>query len=299
MESSRPFVISPYSTREAALQEKDAYTLFASRLDDIAAAVAFETLFYSSKYTPTVELFNDLIYSCVSKDNINVYSPSPIVMAMRMLWTSDPTLSNGWKKAIQHLIALGADLRKGSRRSGMLLEDIMNFADGSWKSSRLGDEWLDTLKRAGVDVAEYLKVERFLHSNDRIPYPAMEPHPKFDYRMRHLIFSDEGPGISWDWYIDPEGSAYDVLEEFKNFGPSRHEPCYDWKYPEQIENWPFIYGCWDYSLDWGLGSSDDKVFATAERWQARFEYRWHKKAEKLVRVQGIRKGPKVPGAWID
>jgi hypothetical protein len=31
----------------------------------------------------------------------------------------------------------------------------------------------------------------------------------------------------------------------------------------------------------------------------RFERRWLKKVEKLEKVQGIRKLPKVPGAWID
>ncbi|KAE9364535.1 hypothetical protein N431DRAFT_431390 [Stipitochalara longipes BDJ] len=44
----------------------------------------------------------------------------------------------------------------------------------------------------------------------------MEPQHWTDNRDRYLMISKEPPSVSWEWYIDPTGTAFDVLQEFKD-----------------------------------------------------------------------------------
>jgi hypothetical protein len=246
-----------------------------------------------------VQMFNDMVHEWVSKENINKYGFSPILAAIRMLWKSEFTLSDHWKEVIQHLIALGADLQKSSFEGGTMLDDIMSIVDGPFDSLYLGNAWLDTLRRCDMDVVEYLRNERIYHSIDSRPLPMLYPYWRYDHE-RFLIILDEIPKISWEWFIDLEGRAFDVLEEFKNFGPASHDIFSDYYCPEDIKNWPFIYPGWQYcAKKVEDGYAYDKQRRIFGLFEDRFERRQRKKAMKLVRAQGIRRGPKIPGAWID
>jgi len=218
-----------------------------------------------------------------------------------MLWKSESTLSDHWQEAIQRLIALGQDLQKSSLNGGTLLDDIMGIVDRPFDSLYLGDAWLDILRRCDVDVAEYLRNERVHHSIDSRTSPLLS-HRRFDHE-RYLVISEEIPRVSWEWFIDPEGKAFDVLEEFKNFGPATHNIFSDYRCPERTENWPFIYPGWQHCAKKVAWVEDEyeynKQRRTFKLFEDRFERHRYKKATKLTRVRGIHKGPKMPGAWID
>ncbi len=122
-----------------------------------------------------------------------------------------------------------------------------------------------------------------------------------DFRRRYLIISLEKPSISWDWFIDPEGQAYDVLEEFKNL---RCVTYIDMHRKDRLGfNWPIIYSMWHWSVAYRhlyafYRKKEDSIFV--QRANDRFKRRCEKKAMKLAKAQGIlSRGPKMPGAWID
>ena len=280
---------------------KNTYTLFALRLDDIDKTAFCSDLFSSLSFEPTVKIFNDIVQEWVSKENINKYEVSPILMAIRMLWKSEPTLSDHWKEAIQRLIALGQDLQKSSFDGGTLLDEIMGIVDRPFDSLYLGDAWLDILRRCNVDVAEYLRNERTHHSIESRPSPLLS-HRRFDHE-RYLVILEEILRVSWDWFIDPEGKAFDVLEEFKNFGPATHNIFSDYRCPESTENWPFIYPGWQHCAKKVAWVDDEyeynKQRRTFKLFEDRFERHRYKKAMKLTRVRGTHKGHTMPGSWID
>jgi hypothetical protein len=121
-----------------------------------------------------------------------------------------------------------------------------------------------------------------------------------DVRLRYLVFSEHIPRVSWDWYIDPKGPAFQVLYEFRNLGPSIHGPRKDYNSPDAMSHWPYFYPRWQScrSISYprsakAMRSSFIKLF------ENRFERRWLKKMKKLERAHGIRKSPKIPGSWID
>jgi len=293
--------------------------LFASKLDDTHAAGVCCLVFSSGDLEISVETFNDMVGHFVSKDNINLFYESPILMAMRLLWTSDPGHSDAWKQAIGNLIALGADLQKSSDDYCHLLDDILNMATYPHESIELGREWLDALRSAGVDVVEYLRGElQYRRCDSELQLPMLQPHPEHDnelqlltlqprrehdYRKRYLVISEDPPKASWEWFIDPEGTAFDVLEEFKNFEPGLHDLWGAFRNPElaRDRNWPFFYPGWRYCVQARKkGSTYERYIAIARQAEERFARRWYKKVMKLARAQGLfHKGPKIPGGWID
>ena len=225
---------------------------------------------------------------------------SPIPMALRMLWVSNPTDRELWKQAIQHVLSLGLDLHTTyhyrDENIVTLLDDVLNIADQPSESHWLGQKWLEILSESGIDVVEYLGVESEIHFNS---LPMMVKQRHYGGRDRQLIISKKPPTVSWEWYIDPAGQALDVLQEFKNFGiGSQHM---EW-WLDDSRDWPFFYPGWKYDAQrlragWSVSGNDQSRLRT---FQNRCERREQKKARKLAREQGLlQRGPKVPGAWID
>jgi hypothetical protein len=279
----------------------ETFRLFTSRSDDIDYAVLCPGLFSSPVLKPTIQRFHDMVHECVSKENINKFLSSPIEMAMRMLWQSESTLADDWKLAIQQLIALGADLHKCSFHRCTLLDNIMYIVDHPFDSLYLGDQWLDILFRSGVDVVEYLRTELVNHPIDSRSLRMIRPPWTFVKQKRCLIISEEVPRISCDWYVDPAGKAFEVLEEFKDFDPEQRSWYFE-KYNRRniLQRWPFIYYDWQrWAEEVELGTASPRETRIARVFEERMEYRQKMKAVKFARAQGVRKGPKVPGAWID
>jgi hypothetical protein len=251
-------------------------------------------------------LFIRMVREVLTKENINDCLRPPLAIASAIVGRWSLPDRNLLKPTIQHLIALGADPHQGLEDESTLLENLMWRIDHPWDSASVGREWLDILMGSRIDVVEYLRTEHRLHFDPSRSLPMLRSERYHDYRARYLIISEEPPSLSWDWFIDAEGNAFEVLEEFKNFGPGRHALYNDYYQPSSMPNWPFFYHRWHWLAERKAHGLLYKVqiahaqLAHAQLAEERFERRWHKKGAKLARAQGLaRRGLKIPGAWID
>lgn len=75
--------------------------------------------------------------------------------------------------------------------------------------------WLCILKEAGVDIEQYIKLENCNVAESRKFWPTSLEGTR---QIETIVF--EGVLVySWSWYYNPDSRAFDVLDEFKNFGP--------------------------------------------------------------------------------
>jgi hypothetical protein len=249
-----------------------------------------------------VHTFTRMVHEWFTEENINDCVCPPLAIAVTKFGKSLPFQCSQWKSIILHLIRLGSNLQRGSRKGTTILDDLMNGANTPFESKPLGLAWLDILTELRLDVVEYLRTEYCFHFDPSKSLPILDADLRTDYRSRRLIVSEETPSISWDWFIDANGKAFEVLEEFQNFGPGYHDVTYWYlTHPELFRNWPFLYPKWDFDVtDIFFEYWNENSAAIAQLVEDRFERRWHKKATKLARAQGLlQRGPKVPGAWID
>jgi hypothetical protein len=253
------------------------------------------------------DLFDRIVYDCYTKDNIDDSEYAPLAAAVKSFVWSSPNLRYRWKSIIRHIISLEADLHRGCWRANFrakgrtILDDLMNDMDGPFESRSVGQAWLDILTESGIDVVKYLRTEYQLHFDPTTALPMTQENINNDFHRRYLIISPETPSISWDWFIDPEGQAYDVLEEFKYF-ELFNAPLGPWpNYANR--HWPIVYTRWQWFVAQGAFlSAEEKEEETifVHRANDRFKRRCQKKAMKLAKAQGIfHQGPKMPGAWID
>jgi len=248
--------------------------------------------------TYDIETFNRNVCKWVTKENINNWEYSPIFYAIEEMAMTESGCSTLGQVIIQNLIALGADLHENSRLNTTLLEEIMDIVNDPFESFELGKYWIDCLRKAGVDVGAYLRKEQELLTTDSESRSPLRP---IGGRERKLIISiGEIPSVYWDWYPDSEGKAFDALQEFRHFGPKHHSQYMDFRSPSLLKNWPFSLPDWIYCMEkLSDGDAIEDEEEIAKLFEARFERRWHKKRMKLARAQGIRRGPRIPGAWID
>jgi hypothetical protein len=293
---------------------RDTKVLFTSRCDEIDITEHCHHLFSQQYFQPTIQMFNDLVNEFVSEETVNKFHETPIPMAMRMLWSSEPALHDEWKKTIRHVIDLGANLSKGHTTGtvGTLLDNIMNLVARPFDSIWLGKEWLDVLSKSKVDTVEYLQREFRVHFDEFKSLPMLSPDVRSDNRPRYLIISEDIPSVSWDWFIDPQGPVFDLLLEFRNFGPTISDVSYigcvnltsnyveeeeTEMLEEEDETWPFFYPDWQERLR--RGWRDPETLKLRKIAKARYENRRRKKARKLGKAREIRRVPKMPGSWIN
>jgi hypothetical protein len=202
-----------------------------------------------------------------------------------------PYSRNDRKFEIGRLIHVGADIHSVSKyehktsRNGKvktitdtLLDEIMRIPGHTFDSNILLNEWLDTLRKAGLDVAEYLRVETEHHGGDHFISSLIYGGKTYEIK----ILMGEKEEVLCDRFFDPSSHAFDALHEFRHFG--NNIVCH----PSE-DSWP--YPVWE-----GYKSNDSAIKLQHQR----FERRAYKKALKLARMQGLQlKGPKFPGSWID
>jgi hypothetical protein len=230
--------------------------------------------------------FNCCVDECVSVKNINDFKISPILTAVeRMRNSHDFESRRGWRSAIQSLIAIGADVHKYDERKQSLLDEIVLLANDPFESAELGAEWLDILREASVDVAQYLQTELIIHKNTSDMF-CSEPPGGTLYKKRLVILNDARTRASWDWFIDSKVQAYEVLNEFKYLGWLGYSVNYIYRPIPIFEVHP-------------VRQSFEQIAEAQLLAETRWERRQRKKASKIARAQGIRNGPKVPGAWIE
>jgi len=242
-----------------------------------------------------VRVMNEL----VTAENINVFQTSPLLAVVESLsWAAitPTTLSlDLWRYIIRKLVNLGANIHHFSNMSPhTLLDRVLLFGNDTFGSKSVAAVWLDGLRDAGIDLTAYLDTESKIHSGTP---PLIQDNW---VRKRQLKFSYDPPSISWEWWTDPEGCAYALLEEFKNFN-SPEVVHKKWNLDPETECWPYTttYShCCDFKVECG------DVTTLAERDVARlakerFQRRQLKKNLKLAKIQGLLGGPKLPGSWVD
>jgi hypothetical protein len=288
----------------------DLHLLFTSRCEYFKEEDFYYNLFDYFDLDVTPKEFNGLVNELASKVTIDSFETSPICTAMRMFYKSEPKFRDAWRESIHRLLALGTNLHLSYEGGGgTVLDQILDLVEYPFESRELGESWLSILEDFGLDVREYLKTER-LYQNEWKSIPILLPNlssdivQKCDIPRRFIIFSNDYPRISWDWYIDPEGHAFEVLQEFSNLGPMKHEPTDDYRYPEIMFNWPYFYARWDNlpgAVPWWTNTEPKRssLRNPMKVFENRFERRWLKKMKKLRKAQGIGETLKIPGAWID
>jgi hypothetical protein len=302
---------------EDVTQLKSIYFLFKSRCDHFDEVDFFAGLFSGPDLDVTLQAFNGIVQDFVSKATIDTFHATPICTAMRMLLKSTPESRDGWKESIYRLLALMPDLHTSKMMTGgTILDQIFDIAESPFESQEVGEEWLSLLEGVGIEVEDYLRIERgyqyelgsvpiltpgygFALSNDMHQYGFDVSNAS---RYHYVMFSESRPRISWDWYIDPHSGAVDVLYEFRHFGPVNHEPRQDYHCPERLANWPYFYPRWLSCCHTVTKyTSKETKNSLVELFETRFERRWLKKVEKFHRGKRSENGkaPKVPGAWID
>jgi hypothetical protein len=248
-----------------------------------------------------VDLFTRMVHEWLTEENINDCVCPPLAIAAEKFGESLPFQCPLWKSIILHLIRLGSNLQRGSEKGTTILDDLMNGADTPFESRSLGLAWLDILTELRLDVVEYLRTEYCFHFDPSKSLPLLEGNRSTGFRARRLVVSEETPSISWDWFIDANGKAFEVLEEFKNFGRGYDDFYWYLMIHRRFNNWPFLYPKWTFDVEEAKSRYCREIIpGRVQLAEDRFERRWHKKATKLARAQGLlQRGPKVPGAWID
>jgi hypothetical protein len=278
------------------------YEIISWRMGGLDSTSFSIELFQGINVKLPVHLFTRMVREWFTKENINDCLCPPLATAVMILGKSHTTQYQQWKSVIQHLIRLGTNLQRGFRDGATILDNLMDGCGSPFESRPLGLAWLDILIELRIDVVEYLRTEYSHHFDPSKSLPMLRKNYRTDFRPRYLIISEETPSASWDWFINAEGKAFDVLEEFKNFGPGRHDVLRALQNPGAAYNWPFFYPVrqWCVQQLREYPSCHKDTIAIAQLAEDRFERRWHKKAMKLARAQGIiHRGPKMPGAWID
>lgn len=296
--------LGPLVSLDNASELLDIYSLFTVRCEYFDDKAFFKGIFSDPHLEITFEAFNSIVHGLIAPITLDAFDISPISTAMRMLWKSTPEFRCNWEQLIHQLLALGPDLHSFPMvENGTMLDQIMDIAESPFESEDVGEEWLAILESSGLDIENYLRTERLYQYDGSTPLITLHLGTSDNFyccRGRYTIFSESSPRVSWDWYIDPEGHVSEVLHEFRNLGPMGQDLSYDYEYPERMFNWPYRYPRWQYlqpALKWSTTSEETRTLIKI--FDDRFERRWLKKVEKLRRAQGIGKGPKVPGAWVD
>lgn len=289
--------------------------LFKSRCEDLDKECFLRYTFlemYADLPVP-LETFNEMVNEFISKDTINSFTFSPLYAAMRMWHESGPDIRDGWEKLVHRLLALGPDLHKRGTPGvtwpgSTVLHQVLSIAKYPFESGELGEQWLRILESFGIDIEKYLRSECAAWDDSSpliLDCPTLFPfHVAYD-RCAYIIFSESSPRLSWDWYIDPESHAVEVLHEFKDLGPSSYDTRQDYQFPEAMVNWPYFYPGWVwvcYKSEFRYVLTEDemnKMKSLSTLFEKRFERRRLKKAQKLYNAQGIGKCKRIPGAWID
>lgn len=278
--------------------------LFSSRQTDVLERTP--SIFFWKEFSASE--FKALTGEWVNEDNINIFVDSPLVCGLKCMWKSSPDSDdNEWKSVFQRLMKIGADVHRFSKELGRsLLDDILCLTDCPFESQSLVRLWIQVISSSDIDIERYLDTEMSFRTSLQNPFL-----PSRDDRQRIILFSPNSPTpIQWEWYISSTSHAYDVLEEFKNFGP----PAQNLFVSEfhalwgAVDNWPFVYSEWhkcvaDLTRDQerGFGMTDCWRGEVVRRCEGRWERRLEKRGWKFARRNGnLRQdGRRVPGAWVD
>ena len=217
-----------------------------------------------------------------------------------------------WDPVIRTLLRYGADIHAPVRRKHSSLDqsgnpfplakfctpldELFMYTCDPFEGQVAAHGWLQILESEGYNLSAYIERESALHVG-----PMQLTHPScrtIAYgNQRKLVFGfDSHPTVSWDWWISPSSSTYQLREEFRIMAitlPDWLLITKPWK-----EAWPFSFPVWSkLNQSHGDASSCLRYKKLFERANTRAAKRVAEKAQKLARAQRS-KGPRqFPGAW--
>ena len=288
------------------------YRAFTAASDDMDL-VKFCPEYFRSLQNLSVEDFSSRVEKWVTEENVNLFDPNPLEVVTRRLCdiSIDLIESHKWKDIALYLIAKKADMAVYLDEEACLLEVAVTSVAHPFDAQTIGTRFLEMLDASNVDLAEYLTFERQNHPEGLL-FPEAQVFTSgtpwdsngqwFDLpdpREVKLYIHEEQPfSLSWDWWVDPQETAFIVCHEFRHFGRAEHFVFGEDEYmlPAELRFWPFIYPKWTLALyGWGWGVYKEPF----RRVQQRSDRRWQKKMIKEAKIQGTYKKPKMPGTWID
>jgi hypothetical protein len=261
-------------------------------------------LFWRALQAPDL---GDVINEWVTEENINILEYSPLVAALRSTLKSrgvdpGPKDASRCTLILKRLIRMGGDIHRFFPELGTsLLDDIIALTTCPFEFRFLMGLWANSLALSGIDIQSYVEAEMAFR-----PLPHQRSLPSIDERQRILLFSPTSHiPIWWDWQIPINSHAYDVLEEFRNFGPpAQARITSEIGRLGELDNSPFHYSPWlicMLQLEWHL-RIDYPTSETGEAVVKKRMRRFERKVEKKLRKRKGRKFEEVrsmPGAWID
>jgi hypothetical protein len=279
--------------------------LFASCQIDVVEASP--SLLFWGALPPSA--FKEVVDQWVTEENINIFEDSPLVGALRSMLPINfidpgPDDISRCTLILRRLIKMGGDIHRFCPELGTsLLDEIIAATICPFEFRYLVDRWTHTLASLGIDIQSYVEAEMAFR-----PLPHQRSLPSINDRQRILFFSPTSYiPIWWDWQIPSDSPAYNLLEEFKHFGPPVHacipheQYYYRWG---EVDNAPFDYPFWllhmlkfEWDLHIGRPTSDTDEAVMRGRMR-RFEWKVEKKLRKKKgrRVEELQS---MPGAWID
>lgn len=205
------------------------------------------------------------------------------------------------------------------------LDELFHATHDPSESQRQSKRWLGILDEEGIDVMEYIKIERALHASQahftwstlgrRIGEAKTNNLP----RQLKYELGRNPPAVYWEWWINPKSPALLVLEEFK-WMTAFQSTTYSLLNDPRTFFWPFdgihhklpllASAFWQSVKEQNFDRSDIPMICelfgrvvlphlVLEK-QRRLERQASKKAKKLARANGRRiKSTTMPGSWAE
>jgi hypothetical protein len=148
--------------------------------------------------------------------------------------------SRSWEPVLRRLIKLGiSPILTGVGTKVTPLDTLLTSIESQVSSGPIAQEWLTLLSSVGVDIEEYISVERGMHTSGFVcpDYAG----PEFRHIVpRQIIFEETGNrkqlNIEWKWFYNPQSPAYLALTEFSTFGNLLSAELNHWEL-----TWPFMH----------------------------------------------------------
>jgi hypothetical protein len=207
--------------------------------------------------------------------------------------------SRKWEPALRRLLQLGISPISKDLGTGTPLDSLLMCVDHQFESGPVAQEWLSLLSSVGVDIEDYVSVEKRLHISGLVQHYSPFWHQTV---LRNIIFEETGiptqQSIRWVWLYGHESPADLVLTEFLTFSELFHQHTGNWQC-----TWPFIYVEAHKAL--GVGSSS----LTKENIRRNAEVRWERQAARrqrrtelssgFVKISRSEKRLRLPGSLVE
>jgi hypothetical protein len=158
------------------------------------------------------------------------------------------------------------------------LNQVYRFSRDEHSSQEEGSRYIAFLTSLGTDAESSIRAEL-----EQLPGQILVNPISSRLDRRVIFYQDDEQNwvLRWEWVLDQEATAYDLLSEF----------CYITFSGKDTWNWPF------HEYDWGLSPGDR--YRVGRKWDERYARRLANTIRKeLARTGQKRPRCRMPGAWI-